>query len=117
MDSLEVKIELGDLFFWSKIQPGNMPPAFLTLQKSIKNAPYAEGNPWLQHILLQAENNGYPLAEVKLDSMKSNENSLSAVANFEFGLWIKWDSRLLMGLSKTNVNYIQNLTGINPGEA
>lgn len=116
-DSLKVIIELGEKYFWKDILPGHVPIAFLTSGKFIKNTSYSEGNAWLQHILLEAENQGYPFAEVKLDSLTSVENGLRAIADFDIGPLIKWDSVAISGSSKTHINYIQNLTGIRPGEA
>jgi len=58
------------------------------------------------------ENNGYPFASVKLDSIDTQENSLSAVLNVEKNKLFKIDSITLMGNAKVNRAFLHRYLGV-----
>ncbi|WP_211328001.1 BamA/TamA family outer membrane protein [Algoriphagus antarcticus] len=113
-DSLRVSFVLGEKYFWESISQGNVPSEF---SKDIDplTQEYASASRWMQNMIKEAENNGFPFAQIKLDSIQRKGNELSAVFNYDSGPLILWDSVKLAGDTKTQEKYIQNITGIRPG--
>ncbi|MCF8296760.1 MAG: FtsQ-type POTRA domain-containing protein [Saprospiraceae bacterium] len=68
-------------------------------------------------IIKYCENNGYPFASVKFDSLKISSNSVEASLNLNKGNKITIDSILIKGNSKITPRYIYNFINIKPGEA
>lgn len=69
-----------------------------------------------EDLLERCEDNGYPFARVKLDSLRSKEDGLAARVLLEKGRLVKVDSVLVRGTAKTNPRYLQSLIGIRPGD-
>lgn len=113
-DSLQVNFSLGEKYLWDSISPGNVPKGFSKDIEPITRE-YASAAQWMRNVVREAENNGFPFAQIKLDSIQRTGNTLSAVVNFDSGPLILWDSVIVAGDTKTQVNYVQNLTGIRPG--
>jgi len=113
-DSLRVNLVLGEKFFWKSISQGNVPWVF---SKDIDpvTQEYASALQWMGNVIAEAENNGFPFAQLKLDSIRRNSNELSAVFNYDSGPLILWDSVRVTGDTKTQERYVQNITGIRPG--
>ncbi len=113
-DSLRVSFVLGEKYFWESISQGNVPSEF---SKDIDplTQEYASASRWMQNMIKEAENNGFPFAQIKLDSIQRKGNELSAVFNYDSGPLILWDSVKVAGDTKTQEKYIQNITGIRPG--
>jgi outer membrane protein assembly factor BamA len=115
-DSLVVNFVLGEKYFWKSISQGNVPREF---SKDIDplTKEYVSASIWMRNVIREAENNGFPFAQIKLDSIQRNANELSAVFNYDSGPLILWDSVKVAGDTKTQEKYIQNITGIRPGLA
>lgn len=113
-DSLSVKIILGEKYTWEQISPGNVPEEF---SKDIDpiSAEYNSALRWMREVVSKAENKGFPFAQVKLDSIQRQGNLLSAVFRFDSGPLILWDSVKVAGDTRTQEQYLQNITGIQPG--
>ncbi|MEP2298309.1 BamA/TamA family outer membrane protein [Algoriphagus sp.] len=113
-DSLKVDFELGEKYFWEKISLGNVP---VELAKSLPtfSQEYRVAYQWMDQVIQGAENNGFPFAQIKLDSLQRDGTALSAVFNYDAGPLILWDSVKVAGDTKTQERYLQNLTGIRPG--
>lgn len=113
-DSLLVDFELGEKYFLSSISQGNVPVAFSKGSDPLTRE-YVSASNWMQNVIREAENNGFPFAQVKLDSIHRNGNELSAVFKYDAGPLILWDSVKVSGDTKTQEKYVENLVGIRPG--
>lgn len=113
-DSLEVFFKLGEKYYWESISRGNVPREFSESIAPI-NQEYASASEWMRNVIREAENNGFPFAQIKLDSIRRNGNALSAVFDYDAGPLILWDSVKVAGDTKTQERYVQNSTGIRPG--
>lgn len=68
-----------------------------------------------QKILDYLENNGYPFAKVKLDSIRVVENTFEAALKIDKGPLYKIDSIYNKGTAKITANYLQHYLGIPNG--
>ena len=66
----------------------------------------------LEKIILFYENNGYPFVAVKLDSVNTEQDKLSAVLNVEKNKLFKIDSIKLIGNAKVNSAFLNRYLGI-----
>lgn len=66
-------------------------------------------------LLRHAENNGYPFASVRFDSLHTTEDGLRAQVVLNKGRLVKFDSVLVRGTAKTNIRYLHSYIGIRPG--
>ncbi len=114
-DSLLVDFVLGEKYFLSSISQGNVPVEF-SKDSDPLTRDYASASNWMRNVIREAENNGFPFAQVKLDSIHRNGNELAAVFNFDAGPLILWDSVKVAGDTKTQEKYLENLVGIRPGD-
>jgi len=113
-DSLQVSFLLGDKYFWRSISPGNVPSEFFEDFDPLTQE-YISASNWMRNVIREAENKGFPFAQVKLDSIHRNGNELSAVFNYDSGPLIRWDSVKVAGDTRTQERYLQHITGIRPG--
>ena len=58
----------------------------------------------------------YPFARVKLDSLRSQDEGLSARVLLEKGRLVKIDSVVVRGTARTSERYLHSLIGIRPGD-
>ncbi len=113
-DSLVVNVILGEQYFWESIAVGNV-PGELSQKVDPVTSHYISGLRWMQGIIREAENKGYPFAQIKLDSIQRKGNKLAAVVDFDPGPLILWDSLVVIGDTRTQNKFIQQITGIRPG--
>jgi outer membrane protein assembly factor BamA len=113
-DSLYVELVPGPKYAWGKVNTEEVPsPLVDELGPIGKN--YSSVFGWMDRLVQLVENQGYPFATAKLDHLKLMSDSIQAKIKFEYGPFIKWDSISVIGQTKTSSRYIQNLTGIVPG--
>lgn len=113
-DSLQVKILLGEKYAWEHISQGNVPEEF---SKNIDpvTGDYSSASRWMREVISNAEDRGFPFAQIKLDSIQRKGNLISGVFKYDSGPLILWDSVKVAGDTKTQGKYLQNITGIQPG--
>jgi outer membrane protein assembly factor BamA len=114
-DTLRLTWDFGQLFRWEKLNRGSVPEEFFkSLGKPGLNyqAPYL----WIDRALFYAEDIGFPFAELKIDSLTIRDNLISGVLDYNSGPRITWDSLEIAGESKTERRYLQQLTGLIPGQ-
>lgn len=114
-DSLKVQLQLGKQYYWQDLDYESVPESFLPV-----NAPpssYVELKNWMQQVISQAENSGYPFAQIQIDSLQRVENKLSGKISFDAGPLILWDSVEVQGNTKTRPSYLQHLLKIRPGKS
>lgn len=111
----------GEKYDWAKLSRGNLDGAVLGsvrfrdkifYQRSMNPRQVSE---LFESILQHCENNGYPFASVKLDSMKIEGNKVSASLFLNKNQRVEIDSITIQGTSKTHPVYFQNYLGIKPG--
>lgn len=128
VDSLELKgdtaiawVYAGPQLEWVQLRPGNVEMPILS-QAQYKDRFFAgkpvnfrQLNGLLTDILTYAENNGYPFAQVKLDSLQMTDTTLSASLYLQKNQLIVYDTIELDGDPKITRAYIYNYLGIRPG--
>lgn len=73
---------------------------------------YKEVARTFEKIISYYENNGYPFVAVKLDSIITEEDKLSAVLNVEKNKFFKIDSVTIMGTVKVNKSFLNRYLGV-----
>ncbi|WP_157963220.1 POTRA domain-containing protein [Algoriphagus litoralis] len=107
--------EFGRLFAWEEVNSDSLPEELIkALGKP--GLGYSEPYLWMNKALTYAENRGFPFASLNLDSLSFNDSLISGVIVFDSGPRITWDSIGIVGNSKTKVQYLQQLSGLVPGE-
>jgi outer membrane protein assembly factor BamA len=115
-------IYVGSRFEWLALSGGNISP---TLFRRIgfrdrlyqeKPFRYSEVANVQKEILDYAEQNGFPFAKLRLDSLKIEDNKFSAAFNFEEGPLIKFDSIKVEGSAHINSKFLGKYLGIEMGE-
>lgn len=122
-DSLSMKAHLnfGAQYKWAELKKGNVDEGVLSeigfREKLYSNKPvyYKSVKRVQEKLIIYYENNGYPFASVKLDSIVITEDKLSARLNLTKNNEIKIDSVLIKGTAKIAPVYIYNYLGIKPG--
>lgn len=129
VDSLELKgdtaiawVYAGPQLEWVQLRPGNVDVPILSQAKykdrffTGQPVNYRQLNGLLNDILAYAENNGYPFAQVRLDSLELTDTTLSASINLQKNQLIVYDTITLDGDPKITRAYIYNYLGIRPGD-
>ncbi len=123
-DSLHLKawITSGEVFRWATIKAGNVSEDILSRanfrEKVFFGEPiYFRSVTRLQkRIIAWCENNGYPFASVKLDSLKITQGKLEASLNLKKNGLFLIDSLVIKGNAKVRSVYLFNYYGIKPGD-
>lgn len=123
LDSLSMKVYLnfGAQYKWANLKPGNVDEGVLSeigfREKLFSNKPlyYKNVKRIQEKLITYYENNGYPFASVKLDSIVITEEKISAVLNLTKNGEIKIDSVVINGTAQIAPVYIYNYLGIKPG--
>ena len=122
-DSLTTKVYLnfGAQYKWALLKNGNVDEGVLSeigfREKMYSNKPiYFKSVKRIQEKLITYyENNGYPFASVKLDSIVISGGSIAAQLNLTKNAKEKIDSVVIRGSAKIAPVYIYNYLGIKPG--
>ncbi|MBI4929464.1 MAG: hypothetical protein HY841_01790 [Bacteroidetes bacterium] len=123
-DSLKeiVFIKAGKEYKWANLRKGNAEEGILSevgyREKLYKDKPfsYKETRKVQEIILSYCENNGYPFASIKLDSIIITGTSLSASLNLQKNNLIKIDSVVNHGKGKISPVYLQSYLSIRNGD-
>ena len=118
---IDIKLFLGKQYHWIKLTPGNIE------KKAMDESGYMERNfsgkvlnmqqlqSVEQRILVYYEKNGYPFAEVFLDSIRLDEDKMDALLNSRKGPLYHIDSMRIFGKAKISKNFLQHYLGISKG--
>lgn len=128
IDSLQVDdtltqahVVVGPKYQWAKLRNGNLPPAMLEQAKLEPSSFFHQVihmkrlHFYYERILTQLENNGYPFANLFLDSIENNRGELAASLMLDTGPLIKLDSILLNNDAPVSKNYFMHYSGLNEG--
>lgn len=115
-------INPGPKFFWAFVHPGKTERDLLR-ESGFKERLFLEKEfdyqrlVRIQHSLLKVcENNGYPFARVKLDSVQFSGDSVSGILHLEKGPFYALDSVCLRGNAEVSEPYLKNYLGIRAGD-
>ncbi|MBK7183778.1 MAG: hypothetical protein IPH89_13075 [Bacteroidetes bacterium] len=122
-DSLKQTIYLafGNQYKWATLKHGNVDEGVLSeigfREKLYTNKPvsYRDVKRLQEKLITYYENNGFPFASVKLDSIVIQDNQFLAVMNLQKHSEQKIDSITITGNAKIAPVYIYNYLGIKPG--
>jgi hypothetical protein len=114
------QIQIGKKFKWAHLKKGNADLEMLSKtgysEKLYSNKPfsYYQAAKLIERSISYYENNGYPFASLKLDSISIEDNSLSAVLHLEKNRFIKIDSIIVKGDAKISKLFLYRYLGIRP---
>ncbi|MCZ4407344.1 BamA/TamA family outer membrane protein [Cryomorphaceae bacterium 1068] len=120
-DTVEVQIYTGPKFKWALLNSGNIPEETLSIigfreelyfQESLNTKQIQR---LFKKLLDQAENSGYPFAQVYLDSVQIDKDQIKATLNYQKGDFVEIDSLIIKGELSTNRRYIENFIGFKKG--
>ncbi len=115
-------VKIGNSFSWLNLKQGNAPSVLLDnisfkekkyIGKAVSFKEIAKLN---KSILTYYENNGYPFASVKLDSIDFINNEIYAVLNINKNTKIIVDSIVMKGKAKLSKKYLSAYLGIKSGD-
>lgn len=114
-------LAFGNQYKWANLKHGNVDEGVLSeigfREKLYTNKPvsYRDVKRVQEKLITYYENNGFPFASVKLDSIVVQDNQFSAVMNLQKHSEQKIDSITITGNAKIAPVYIYNYLGIKPG--
>lgn len=114
-------VSTGLPFKWAALGKGNLDGEVLgSIKFKDKLFYHRDINPkqvstLFESILEHCENNGYPFAQVRFDSIEYKEGGITAVLDLDKNRMVKIDSVLIKGSSKTTANYFHQYLGLKPG--
>lgn len=120
-NNLKVQVSEGARYKTAKLGIGNLNPGLASKlgisEKMFVQRPfkYTEVARSMEKIIAYYENNGYPFAAVKLDSIKVNEDQFSAIWNVSPGQLFKIDSIQIIGTSMVNRKFLFKYLSIKEG--
>jgi outer membrane protein assembly factor BamA len=109
-----VFIHLGKTYKWTSLKNKNIDEEVLSKigyrDKLFNNKPFNQKQlkTFFNKVILFYENHGYPFASIKLDSLKINNNNLSAQLYINKNQFYKIDSVIIKGDAKISNQYIKN---------
>ncbi len=116
--SVTAYVSENQIYKIAYLKLGNLNPSLASRlgisEKLYFNKPfkYKEVAKSFEKIISFYENNGYPFVSVKLDSVETQEGSLSGVLNVEKNKLFKIDSITLMGNAKVNRAFLHRYLGV-----
>lgn len=119
---IKAVINPGKVFKWAHLKQGNLNPVlaqkagFSEKQFTGKKFDGQSLGKLREKILTYYENNGYPFAWIKLDSVDINEEEIRAVLHVEKDRFVKLDSIQVIGSAKVNIGFLQRYLSLLPGK-
>ncbi|MEW6468718.1 MAG: BamA/TamA family outer membrane protein [Bacteroidota bacterium] len=123
-DSLKqlVYISAGQPYEWASLRKGNADEGLLSavgFREKIYNGKtlyYKDLRKLFEKILSHYENNGYPFASVRLDSIQVKGNEISAALNVRKNQLVRIDSIIIRGKPAVSRVYLYTYFGLKPGD-
>lgn len=122
-DSVIADVELGPSYKWVSLRTGNMGQDILEsagfrerqfVGKTLNPAVFAKQ---AEQILTYLENNGYPFATIKLDSVEADSAGVSAAINLNLNAFTVFDTADVVGDANIKKWYLNKYLGLHPGSA
>jgi outer membrane protein assembly factor BamA len=117
---LNTCIHPGQKYRWVKLSTGNVDGGILRSAGyneklfSEKIVDYTRASKLMEKILRWCENNGYPFAAVRLDSITMQNEAITAQLNLSRNKLVKIDSIKVFGSAKISDTYLQSYLGMKP---
>jgi len=114
---------IGEKYKWTKLKHNKTDQALLSklgyAEKLFSNKPFknSELSTLIEKTLVYCENNGYPFASVKLDSVEVKNSVISAKLSIDKNEFVKLDSLVVEGNGKINPKFLNRYLGIKNGMA
>lgn len=111
----------GERYTWLKLGAGNVDEGILrSAGFSEKNfsgeiVDYKRAAKFMEKILVWCENNGYPFASVRLDSISITEGNISVQLNLSRNKLVRIDSVVIYGSAKIAPVYLYSYLNLKPG--
>ncbi len=118
---LNAWLEAGERYEWLQLSPGNVDKSILSeagfKEKFYSGKPfnYNEVSRLLNKILVYSENNGFPFAVVRLDSIQIDNETVSASLLLEKNQAITFDTLAIEGNAKISKYFLYNYLGFKAG--
>ena len=109
---LEINFEIGKKYEWNLISESEKIKQIIPLNRFPKNLNSKIINEKINTLLSYCENNGYPFASVKLDSIQIVEHKINAKLNLQLNDFYTIDSIEIKGETKTSRDFILKTIGI-----
>jgi outer membrane protein assembly factor BamA len=116
------QVHLGKQYTWLTLRHNTIPNALLSNigfdERQFSKKPINAKTLFqvFEKSLTYLENNGYPFAQIYLDSVIDNDNKITASIKVDKNAFTKIDSIDLNDDSPVTLNYIQNYIGIKKGD-
>ncbi len=113
-----VTINIGNSYKWIKLSGGNIPEDIITASGWRQNLFYNQLFNYqvyvqkIVQIISYLEQNGYPFAQIKLDSVEVLSDGISAVLNLDKGDIVKFDTIEIIGDASIKSWYVAKYLGI-----
>ena len=117
-----IYIHLGKQFKWAKLKNENIDEEILSKlgfrDKLYNNKPFNQRQieVFYNKVITHYENNGYPFASIRLDSISINKNHIAAKLYVEKNQLFKIDSVIIHGNATISDQFIKNYIKINDGD-
>jgi hypothetical protein len=114
-------VHIGETYKWAKISKGNVNEGVISetgfREKIYYNKPvyYKDIIKLQERILIYCENNGFPFAQIKLDSVRIVQNKMYARLSLNKNTEVKVDSIVMKGNPKITPIYLYSYLSIKPG--
>jgi len=121
-DTIRAAVYMGPGFEWASLGKGNVEDEFLTgsgFRAKLFKGKIIRPDQLRQireTILNNCENNGYPFAVFRLDSLQFNDHSLSANLHLDKNQLYHIDSVIVKGSATISEAYLYNYISIRPGD-
>ncbi|MBK8365772.1 MAG: BamA/TamA family outer membrane protein [Bacteroidetes bacterium] len=120
-ESILIYFFLGERYLWTNVNPVNIDESFLSgtgiKNKKKKSIPfnYVKISSWMETILKNCENNGYPFANVRLTNVQQVNNEYAADLELNKNKLVRIDSIIIKGNATIAPVYIYNYIDIKEG--
>ena len=121
-DTLFVFVHLGEAYTWSKLYSINIDEQALSSsgfrERMYQNRPFrfSQTKRMMRKIITYYENNGYPFASLRLDSLNTSSPIIEAGLCINPGDLFHVDSVNVRGTARITPRYLYNYIGIRPGD-
>ncbi len=118
---IQVYLFLGQRYSWTSIKAGTIDESFLAgtglKNKKRKSSPfnYQKISDWMETILNNCENNGYPFANIKLTKVEFENNEYVAELELNKNKLVRIDSIIIKGNATIAPVYIYNYIDMKEG--
>ena len=122
-DTVIALVNVGEPFKWASLKAGNVGEDMLSAvgyREKIytgKRFSYQQEALLEQKILDYSENQGYPFASIRLDSIQIADNSIATSLHYQTGPFIRFDTVIVEGTARLKQKYVAAFLRIGQGQA